>query len=297
MNVSEINGSVPTLGQYFATALPLTALTIWIIVAFQIQIKDAGTSRRRDPSTSRNRRRSSTESSAADTQNQFELRKAYTSANGEIVVNHVHSENEQDTSSSPSARYPNDKTKYDNDGGGYDEDLLYGRSRGYGFQRTTIWKRLAWPISLTQTAFANWQEDRERRGRRKRKAPQMVRGMDEGPDQALPTHFAHSSREPPPSPAARIAAETRSAHSAQSSSKSIVQSTHSSVPPPLPPKTPTPKSTWRAPEVDLVSSVQAVESDDAETIDTNYNRPYAEMSGTEPGPITAEVSLSPNPTV
>ncbi|TFK31606.1 hypothetical protein BDQ12DRAFT_707942 [Crucibulum laeve] len=42
MNVVEINpGSGPTLSQYFATAIPLTAITIWIVVAFQIQIKQS----------------------------------------------------------------------------------------------------------------------------------------------------------------------------------------------------------------------------------------------------------------
>lgn len=41
MNVVEINpDGLGTLGHYAAVALPLTAVTIWIIVAYQIQIKD-----------------------------------------------------------------------------------------------------------------------------------------------------------------------------------------------------------------------------------------------------------------
>lgn len=44
MNIDEIApGSVPTLGRYIATAIPLTILTIWIIVAYQIQIRDPQT--------------------------------------------------------------------------------------------------------------------------------------------------------------------------------------------------------------------------------------------------------------
>jgi hypothetical protein len=36
MNVNEINpGTNGTLGKYFATALPLTILTAWVVTAFQ----------------------------------------------------------------------------------------------------------------------------------------------------------------------------------------------------------------------------------------------------------------------
>jgi hypothetical protein len=41
MNVVEINpDGLATLAHYAAVAIPLTAVTIWIIVAYQIQIKD-----------------------------------------------------------------------------------------------------------------------------------------------------------------------------------------------------------------------------------------------------------------
>ncbi|KJA17687.1 hypothetical protein HYPSUDRAFT_46166 [Hypholoma sublateritium FD-334 SS-4] len=41
MNVTALNpGSYGTLAKYIATAVPLTVLTIWVIVAFQIQIPD-----------------------------------------------------------------------------------------------------------------------------------------------------------------------------------------------------------------------------------------------------------------
>jgi len=46
MNVSEINpGTLGTLGKYFATALPLTIITAWIMIAFQYEtILPPGTS-------------------------------------------------------------------------------------------------------------------------------------------------------------------------------------------------------------------------------------------------------------
>lgn len=34
MNVKELNGSLATFTLYFSVALPLTALTIWIVIAF-----------------------------------------------------------------------------------------------------------------------------------------------------------------------------------------------------------------------------------------------------------------------
>ena len=41
MNVTALNpGSYGTLAKYIATAVPLTVVTIWVIVAFQIQIPD-----------------------------------------------------------------------------------------------------------------------------------------------------------------------------------------------------------------------------------------------------------------
>jgi hypothetical protein len=41
MNIAELNpGSYGTLAQYMAIAVPFTIFTIWIIVAYQIQIRD-----------------------------------------------------------------------------------------------------------------------------------------------------------------------------------------------------------------------------------------------------------------
>lgn len=41
MNVAELSpGTYGTLGHYVATAIPFTIFTIWIIVAYQIQIRD-----------------------------------------------------------------------------------------------------------------------------------------------------------------------------------------------------------------------------------------------------------------
>lgn len=37
MNVSEINPGTLTLKKYFATAIPLTVITIWIMIAFQYE--------------------------------------------------------------------------------------------------------------------------------------------------------------------------------------------------------------------------------------------------------------------
>lgn len=38
MNVAEINpGTNGTLGKYFATALPLTVITAWVVTAFQFE--------------------------------------------------------------------------------------------------------------------------------------------------------------------------------------------------------------------------------------------------------------------
>lgn len=34
MNIKELNGSFATFTLYFSVALPLTALTIWIVIAF-----------------------------------------------------------------------------------------------------------------------------------------------------------------------------------------------------------------------------------------------------------------------
>jgi len=300
MNIVEINpgpGTRPTLGQYFAIALPLTALTIWIIIAFQVQIKDAGTSRRPARNPSRNRRRGNVDSSAIGTQGPYGqgLRKAYTSANGELVVDQHDSENEQDA---PSPQDLSDKTKYDSDSDGHDEDFPYEQNNRYGLQGTTIWKRLGWPISLSQAAIVKWKEDRKRKGRQKRKAP---RAREIYEDQALPTHFVRSNGEPTLPPAGQIAADTRSVHSTQSSGKSVAHSTHSSLPPPLPPKTPTPRSTWRDPEAGLVPSVQVVnpevESNNERKIDTEDKKLQdLKVSGLEPRSITAEVTVASSST-
>jgi hypothetical protein len=49
MNVEEINpDSLATLPQYFATAIPLTVLTVWIMVAFQFHPGSSRRSRSQD---------------------------------------------------------------------------------------------------------------------------------------------------------------------------------------------------------------------------------------------------------
>lgn len=304
MNVHEINDSPATLGQYFATALPLTALTIWIIVAFQIQINDTSTSRRRVRKITPNRRRGNADSSDGGSQGPYGLKKAYT-VGGEIVVDQVDAENEQGTSSSRDY----DKTQYDENEGDYEEDSADGHNNRGAFRQATIWKRLGWPISLTQAAIVKWKEDRDRKRRPKRK-PAQIRKMGEVQDQVLPLHSMRSNGPllspavqitadigPPLSPAAQIAADTRSTHPAQNSVRSVAHSTQSSVPPPLPPKTLTPKNTWGVPEAGVTSYVQAVDPDiqsnDVVMTDTKDNEQDLQESRFESGSLRAEVPFTP----
>ncbi|KAF9447468.1 hypothetical protein P691DRAFT_760751 [Macrolepiota fuliginosa MF-IS2] len=257
MNVQEINnGSTPTLGHYFAAALPLTAVTIWIVVALQIQMHDTRTARHRARIASANRPRrpedlESRSHNKTGTPNRFGPRRAYTQGDGDIIVNGVSSEYDQGNKGDSSSGGED----YDDDGHDYGDDNFhddhhygagpdnYGYDRERGFQQSSIWQRLLWPISLTQQAFENWQEDRQR------KRPKSKRRTEKGTKSnvkqsrfrfpPVSTYFMGGLRNRAPlTPAEKLVVDVRSAHSTQGSTRSAAHSAHSSQPPLPPPKSP-----------------------------------------------------------
>lgn len=170
MNVTEINeGSVPSLGHYFAAALPLTAATIWIIVALQIQIQEPARPRRRPPPKQAPNlgQPTSMPPNGVDAPPGHELRPAYTAPDGDIVVGSpktgFHGEY---------AEYETHEKQHDYDYD-YDYDHNYDPSQGYRrMRRASFWKRLLWPITLTHTYIAEWQEHRAGgKHKTRRKAP------------------------------------------------------------------------------------------------------------------------------
>lgn len=180
MNVNEINNSIPTLGNYLATALPLTAVTIWIVVALQIQIEDKSTGRRHR----RSARPQNAEPPPAYTNDILQspiavdhppghgFRPARTTTGGEIILeghysSDINCENHDDDE--------NDKYEDEN-------DIYTARHRRYNeFKNSSLWKRLAWPVSLTHTAYTSWQEDRQERTqpRTRRTPPRTVKTDNE----------------------------------------------------------------------------------------------------------------------
>ncbi|KXN85113.1 hypothetical protein AN958_11690 [Leucoagaricus sp. SymC.cos] len=225
MNVGEINGANPTLGQYFATALPLTAITVWIVVALQIDIKE--------PSRSRRRSRPSKHSQPQALPNGVNappghyIRRAYTSPEGDIVIE------------SP---VPESNTEYDSENEYHKDDDIpdYGHNYQYdGYDsvpRASLWKRLLWPISLTRTSLINWHESRRKKTKQRRQNAQLsgVHHRNHANGHTLPTHFFHNhGNRNARTPAAQYAADVRSSHSGSSRSMEQVPRT-SELPPSLP---------------------------------------------------------------
>ncbi|KAF7760200.1 hypothetical protein Agabi119p4_10876 [Agaricus bisporus var. burnettii] len=216
MNVSEINfGSTPSLSDYFATALPLTAVTIWIVVALQIQIEDKPSRRRRPrnpirrsepsppppPQISDEIVRSPT---ATSNPQDHHLRHAHTVLGGEIVLD------------------DDDDDGDDDDKAEEDHDIYNARNNRYTeFKNSSLLKRLAWPISLTHAAYTNWRSDRPKRRKSttRRTSPQRLEtdNVHEGRNfiqSILPTYFTRSHRNGGPmTEAQRCVEDYRSQHS------------------------------------------------------------------------------------
>lgn len=216
MNVVEINdGSVPTLGHYFAAAFPLTAITIWIVVALQIQIEDKPSrrSRARIPKKSR---RSTDGKPYIDAPPGHELRKAYTAADGELIVG------------APEIGYeggylPSDYHEDDED---EDQNDIHNENshRNNNFQNSSLWKRLGWPVSLAKSTFTSWRKSREKNKKQRRNTPEPEKASvqrDKNLVHSLPTHFVGRDRNRTTmTPAARYAADIRSNHSGSTKSSS-----------------------------------------------------------------------------
>ena len=140
MNVTEINeGSVPSLSHYFAAAFPLTAVTIWIVVALQIQFKEPVIS---PPNPTELSRMISGPSGHG-------LRPAYTSPEGNLIMTTPESESESQGGT---------HRDFQNHGV-YDDDCDYDRG---GMQKAGLWKRLLWPVILIQYHLIKYKQDREK---------------------------------------------------------------------------------------------------------------------------------------
>lgn len=142
MNVTEINeGSVPSLSHYFAAAFPLTAVTIWIVVALQIQFKEPVIS---PPNPTELSRMISGPSGHG-------LRPAYTSPEGNLIMATPESESESESQGGTHRDFQNH--------GVYDDDCDYDRG---GMQKAGLWKRLLWPVILIQYHLIKYKQDREK---------------------------------------------------------------------------------------------------------------------------------------
>lgn len=221
MNVTEINdGSVPSLRHYFAAALPLTAITVWIIVALQIQMNESPSPPRRvkapppikkpgDPKLHMN-------GNGISAPPGHELRPAYTSPEGDEIV--VASPDTQFNAEYQLHEKSNGQKADHNPGG-----LGYGSTQHGehgGPQRASIWKRLLWPVTLTRYTFEEWQENRRRTAKHRQKHIDMDhldhRESSNRPS-SLPFFNNHRKRNEM-TPAARLAADVRSQHSGSSKS-------------------------------------------------------------------------------
>lgn len=313
MNVQEINnGSTPTLGHYFAAALPLTAITIWIVVALQIQVQDARTTRHRTRIPNRTRRRrpedfdSSPASIAAPPGHEF--RPARTVADGEIVIDMAESESAKGRTKGDSSLEGYDDDDNHDYGNDFDDDGYHaGNSYRYNHkshsQQPSIWESLLWPISFTQEAFIKWQEGRSKGKGHRRKATKAAKTgvqQEKDPNDSLPMHFDGGVKNRGAmTPAARFAADVRSAHSSHSSAKSVDHSAHSSQPPLPPPKPPILlRGKEQAAERHSISSGQPASltapPDNVRHIDPEPGeaRGPNESGIEQPGPGTAETTLA-----
>ncbi|KAJ3576809.1 hypothetical protein NP233_g148 [Leucocoprinus birnbaumii] len=222
MNVTEINeGSVPSLGHYFAAAFPLTAVTIWIIVALQIEMEDPGSTRRRRRTPPQQKPKA--EELQAPLPNATSappghgLRQAYTSPEGEIIVtspeHEYHEHNDTD--------YEKYTKQTDPDHFDHAHNNFY--DAGYHKPQTiSIWKRLLWPIILTQKYYLDWQEARDRKTIPR---PNQKKVSDANNQEKRNIHLSlpffstpHKTRNGTMTPAAQFAADVRSHHSGSNGS-------------------------------------------------------------------------------
>jgi hypothetical protein len=169
MNVSEINDSIPTLSNYLATALPLTAVTIWIVVALQIQIEDKSPHRRRRRHTPMRKTSPPPQFTneilqspiAMENPQGHNFRPAYTASGGEIFLDDNRQARSQYSGELDFDDYDDENDKFEKD-----NDVYNAHHRRHGeFKNSSLWKRLAWPVSLTHAVYANWQDDRQKKTR------------------------------------------------------------------------------------------------------------------------------------
>jgi hypothetical protein len=223
MNVTEINeGSIPSLHQYFAAAIPLTVATVWIVVALQIQIKDSPSPRRCPKAPTPTEKQGDSNlymnDNGVGAPLGHELRPAWSAPDGEeIIVRHHDSQ----TSKAEYDSSYSDQKKGENVHSAFGYDYQPG---GYGErQRATIWKRLLWPIILIQIAIDDWQANRTIKQQRKYAGKGHDQDETKGHLSAslsLP-FFNKRQKSSEMSPAARLAADVRSQRSG--SSKSITE--------------------------------------------------------------------------
>ena len=162
MNVTEINqGSVPSLSHYFAAAFPLTAVTIWIVVALQIQLKEPVIS----PSNPTELSRMISGPSGHD------LRPAYTNPEGHIIMATSESESESRGGTHCDIQ----------DHGVYDDDC------DGGMQKAGLWKRLLWPVILIQYHLMKYKQNREKK---RLIQPEQRRSKDTSREKRNLSHFS-----------------------------------------------------------------------------------------------------------
>jgi hypothetical protein len=146
MNVTVFNPQgLVTLGQYIALVVPLTLLTVWVVVALEIDIKQVKLHRK----NRKNRTEAVSNTKRQSKPSQYAIRKANAGEDG------------------------------DSDESGSDDETLEVRysykhqnrvSREETVWELDNWSRFCWPFFLISTAL----DERRRRQRRKAKAKRRV---------------------------------------------------------------------------------------------------------------------------